>query len=387
MTRRRLWSMAVVCIVVSLPSFTLAQTVCGDADQDGTVDFGDFATIVNYLSEGGPYPSASGDCDNRSGITISDAQTVIRYIFCGESPFDCVIQSSYGFSPSLADTVFLPFMAAIPDGLDTVRLPVVTSLAVDTRAFYIPCEVSETNGPGRFQLNRVDEVNDWGLGHGSEPSPNTAALVGFETCEHPDSIAGRHTFFNMVFTRSQPGLADIICVAVIRTPTLRIAVERGGDLYTPVVMYYEVPVPHPTVTASPSSLNMIAEAGYWTKTSYDVTFTSDGAQVSFDLGVSDDWIVIENPSPTGYTTPATITVKANASALILGDYQGQITVSNANPDDAEFVPSAIDVALSTTEPLIIPPGDLNCDGAVTLGDIMLLVDCLFISVHPVPACE
>jgi len=395
MTRRKImWSVAVVCIVVSLPSFTLAQTVCGDADQGGNVSLLDVFTILDYVLLGAdvepPLPWFA-DCDNRYGVTMADAGAITRYLFVTGEPseLDCVINDTYDFSPSLSDTVFLPYMTAIPDGLDVVELPVMTSLASDTKAFYIPCRGYETNGPGRFQLTGIDQLIETEdiIINGTTKPLDTAVLIAHEKYYRRDHLSGRRTIFALVFTRSQPGLAEVRCLDVVRSSVLRIAVEKGGDLYTPVIQYYEVPIPHPVVTATPSPLNMTAEGGYWSKTSYDVTFTSDDAIVSFDLGVSDEWIVIENPSPTGYTTPATITVKSNASALTPGDYQGQITISNANPDDAEFVPSAIDIALAVTEPLVIPPGDLNCDGMVSLGDVMLLIDCLFINTRPVPSCE
>jgi len=388
MTLRRMWIMAVVC-AVGIPSFTLAQTVCGDANQSGMVTMIDIVRIYDYVGLGPNIVpiSASADCDNRAGITISDAQTLGLYFFSFENRLDCVIQSSYGFSPSLADTVFLPFMTAIPDGLDSVKLPVITSLAVDTRAFYIPCRGYETNGPGRFQLTRVDAVDVCPLGYGRQVLEDTAVLLGQETDEAHGDLTGRHTYFSMVFKRNQPGLADIACTDVVRSTTLRIAVEKNGDLFTPVVMYYEVPLPHPVVTASLSSLNITAEAGYWSTLSYQVTFTSDLWPVSFNLATSDGWIVIDDPSPTGYTTPATITVRANASILDPGDYAGQLVVSDMSPADAEFIPAAVDVTLTVTEPLVHPPGDLNCDGRVSISDIVLMVDCLFINARPVPTCH
>lgn len=389
MRRLRLVIVA-VALIPGLPLVTMSQTVCGDANQSGTVSVSDLFTIANYmLYEAGVVPpiSASADCDNRLGITISDAETVIQYLFHDDNHFDCLIQSTYSLSLSLADTVFLPSMVAIPDGLDSVSLPIITSFAADTRAFYVPVQGSETSGPGRFQLSRIDDTEAVNWGVSRRISPDTAVLLGMEMDESQSDFTGRHTYCSMVFKRSLPGLADITCTGVVRSPTLRIAVEKNGDLFTPVVQYYQMTRPHPVVAALPTSLSITSNAGYWSKTSYDVTFTSDGLPVSFDLSVSDPWLVIDNPSSSGYTSPATITVRANASALAPGDYAGQIIVSDISPADAEFVPSAVSVTLTVIEPLVIPPGDLNCDGRVSISDIILLVDCLYIHARPVPTCD
>lgn len=375
-------------VVLSLSSSqALSQTVCGDANGDGSVDIGDIVTIFAYLSYGdivGP----GADCDNRSGVTIGDAQAITDYIF-DSGALDCSIQDVYTFPPSLNDTIFLPFMVGIPDDVDSVKLPIITFFEAGTRAVYVPTQTYETNGPWLFNLSRIDR--EYGLlGYGQKVASDTAIVMVCEIPDAPESIlAGRHSFFELVFRRTQPGLAAINCASVIRSETLKMrpAVSKGGNLYTPVIQYYQVPVPTPVVTVSPSPLNMEAKAGFWSTATYQVSFISDLGPVSFNLAPSDSWLLIDNPSPTGYTTPATITVRANASALAPGDYAGQITIADISPADAEFVPAVVDVTLAVTVPMTFPPGDINCDGNVTIGDISVLIDCLFINVRPIPVCE
>ena len=384
----RLVVMVVTC-VVGLSAPALPQ-VCGDANGNGTINLGDIAMMCTWLAMGdasGLTPNGRWDCDNRQGVTIADVEVITQYLI-GENPtFDCVINNTYGFTPSLSDTVFLPYMNSIPDELDSVALPIMTSFAENTRAFYIPIWAHETEGPGLFSLTGAETVEDISFGYAGRAWPDTAALMGNETEPIGEPFTGRHSPFQLIFTRNQSGLANIACPDVVRSPTLRIAVEKNGDLYTPVVVYVEVPLPHPIVTTTPSPLAMAAKAGFWSTALYQVTFTSDLGPVSFKLAASDSWIVIDDLSPTGYTTPATITVQANASTLGVGDYAGQITFTDVTPAEAELLPAALDVTLAVTEPMMFPPGDLNCDGQVSIGDVALLIDCLFINTRPLEPCQ
>jgi hypothetical protein len=307
--------------------------------------------------------------------------------------FDCSIGDIYTFPQSLTDTIYLPFMVAIPDGVNNVSLPVITALSVDTRAYYITALGFETNGPGLFEGSTVvpdEDCNSFGLGRFLWPGKDSLAIAvtdpnpGFHS-----ELPGRHSCFNIGFTRKAPGLAAISVSNILRSDVLKLrtCVAKFGNLYEPVIMYYQVPVPTPTVTVSPAPLLMESDAGFWSTETYQVTFTSDMTPVSFNLAASDPWIVIDDLSPTGYTTPATITVRANASALATGVHNGQIVFSNLDPADATMVPAALDVVLTVTDPVIYPPGDINCDGNVTISDISILIDCLFIDTRPVPACD
>jgi hypothetical protein len=378
--------MLLIVLVLLILSPQAFSQVCGDANGDGYVSISDITLIFNYLYYPSGYPTlrSEADCDNRTGVTIGDAQAITDYVFFG-GLLDCSIQDVYTFPPSQNDTIFLPYMVDIPDGVDSVKLPVITSFETGTRSVYIPTLTQETNGPGLFNPSRVDKQSGL-LGLGRKVGPDTTVMM---VCE-VEELAGRHSFFELVFHRLQPGLAAITCASMIRNETLELVpsvIKNGGDLYTPVIQYYQVPTPTPVVTVSPSPLHMETKAGFWSTASYEVTFTSDLGSVSFKLAASDSWIAIDGPAATVYTTPATITVRANASALAAGDYSGQITFTDITPADAGFLPAVLDVTLSVVEPTIYPPGDLNCDGYVTIGDVSLLIDCLFINTRPVPACE
>jgi len=391
------WILAVLFVGFAMP-MTASSQVCGDASADGDLDIADIAILIDYLSTSqGQQPTlgSKADCDDRVGITIGDVDALMDYFFVSfdQSRLDCTIQDVYTFPPSLNDTIFLPYMMAIPDGVDQVTLPVITSLEAGTTAFYITALTLETNGPNLFQGTKINDSSS-ALSTGRFILPNKDSVVMIACDQNAGSwggalLPGHQKAFEIVFTRTQPGLAAISCPSIVRSEPnrLRTCVAKGGNLYEPVIQYYEVPAPTPQVIVSPSPLAMTSWAGFWSTGTYQVSFTSDLTPVSFNVAPSDSWIVIEDPSPTGYTTPATITVRANASMLASGIHNGQLIFSDINPADAEFSPSALDVVLTVTDPIVYPPGDLNCDGQVSIGDIVLLIDCLFIDTRPVPACE
>jgi hypothetical protein len=381
----RLLVLVVVCMIGM--SVSASAAICGDADNSGFVSIGDYARVIDHIAITGYPVDTAADCDNRAGITVGDLEALTRFLFYDDPSLDCSIAATYGFAPSLEDTVFLPYMTGIPGDLSTVTLQVMTSFAENTRGFYIPCRTYESEGPGRFKINSIESLNEYANFLGARLPYDTAIMVGTEIDETAISLTGRQTLFNLNFNRVQPGGASISCLDVVRTSTLRIAVEKGGDLYTPVVVYYEVPLPHPVVTVTPTPLAMESRSGRWSTGSYTVSLTADIRSASFKVTASDSWIAIDEPSTTVYTTPATITVRANASALDPGEYTGQITFTDIDPVDAEFVPAPLEVTLTVTEPITFPPGDINCDGKVTISDISMLIDCLFINTRPVPACE
>ncbi len=60
-------------------------TECGDANGDGTVNISDAVSLIAYIFSGGPAPSPllAGDANCDSAVNISDAVYLIAYIFVG----------------------------------------------------------------------------------------------------------------------------------------------------------------------------------------------------------------------------------------------------------------------------------------------------------------
>ncbi len=61
--------------------------VCGDANGDATVNISDAVSLIAYIFAGGqaPEPLLAGDADNNATVNISDAVYLIAYIFAGGS--------------------------------------------------------------------------------------------------------------------------------------------------------------------------------------------------------------------------------------------------------------------------------------------------------------
>jgi hypothetical protein len=73
--------------VAMVPSFaqpnSCPATICGDANNDGSVDIADAVYLVNYIFAGGPAPDplGAGDADCSDDINIADCIYLVIYIF------------------------------------------------------------------------------------------------------------------------------------------------------------------------------------------------------------------------------------------------------------------------------------------------------------------
>jgi len=366
--------------------------VCGDANDDGKTSISDILTMMVVMGHdpGLPYDSANADCDDRLGLTISDATVVAAHMFWESDLRDCIIQNVYSFAPSSEDTIFVPMITSIPSYITSVSLPIVTSFSGNSYGFYLPLIFDQGAGPGLFTVSDCEGVSgrpftpyaDFADGWDGD----TLVVNAFALNPTGLSAEGRDTIAFIHFSRSTPGEAQILPELVERSARWKTSVAKDGDLYTPVIVYYEVALPVVAATVEPINFALAAMAGKWSFDDVEVAFTSVTAPVSFELQVSDPWIVIDDFQSGGYTTPATITVRADATELTVGDYSGQITIVNPVPAEAEFNSLVVDVNLHVGDPLAFPWGDLNCDGQITIGDISLLIDCLFITLTPISPC-
>jgi hypothetical protein len=65
------------------------QGICGDANNDGTVNVSDAVYIINYVFVGGGEPQpvlACGDANGDGMVNVSDAVWIINYVFVGGGP-------------------------------------------------------------------------------------------------------------------------------------------------------------------------------------------------------------------------------------------------------------------------------------------------------------
>jgi hypothetical protein len=64
--------------------------ICGDANGSGSVNISDAVSLIAYIFSGGPAPNplAAGDANCSGSINVSDAVYLIAYIFAG-GPAPC----------------------------------------------------------------------------------------------------------------------------------------------------------------------------------------------------------------------------------------------------------------------------------------------------------
>jgi len=83
--------------------------LCGDANNDGSVNVSDAVFIINYVFSGGPAPYAAlacGDANTDGSVNVSDAVYIINYVFSGGSaPANCTPSS-----PNWLDGDCCPFI-------------------------------------------------------------------------------------------------------------------------------------------------------------------------------------------------------------------------------------------------------------------------------------
>jgi hypothetical protein len=75
------------------------EGICGDANEDGTVNVSDAVYIINFVYVGGDPPEpvlACADANSDAAVNVSDAVYIINYVFTGGAPpEDCSPGSWY----------------------------------------------------------------------------------------------------------------------------------------------------------------------------------------------------------------------------------------------------------------------------------------------------
>jgi hypothetical protein len=341
-----------------------------------------------------PANPADANVDGRVGITFSDAVMIIHTIF---GPYDityppntCNLGLTYTLSAS-ADSVFFPQMPAVPDGIDTVLLPVVTVLDSNSRGVYLPFLVSGAV-TDKFKFDRFVShfATQIMTGPWSSAMLTDTGCLEWAALDWPGwpagIVAGRKTITSLRYVRTAPGTGSITPVLVERSNLWKPTVVKNEDLFVPFTGYYNYALPPETLKVSMGSLNYDAVAGYPAADSFVVSFTSSGVPISFQLSPSESWITVVDTGAVGFRTPCSVVIKADATAVGIGNYTGQIAFTAMNPSAPSTIP-AIDVGLMVRAPNTYPFGDLDCDGIVDISDLTKLIDRLYISLSPLAPCQ
>jgi len=366
---RKLVLLLVAALALLAVPLSVQSQICGDVNNHPPVDLADVSHLVNFLAFGpSPVNPAMADCDGRAGITISDDVALFNYMFM-EGFLDCSASGVYSSNYTVGDSVYWPRMLNIPDGIDSVSLPVRVMLQPDAQGYYLPFLNQGVGANGVFRLTAITDIAENFVAYGARGA-DTSVLI---TASHDaGQYQGVNTLFTLHYVRSTPGAGNIVPQLVDRSTLWFPSFERNGDLFRIAVVPTEQFLPPETLHASPVTLGYASMAGKVAPDSFLVSFSSTGVPISFNIASSDPWIILLNNPPTGFTTPASIWVKADATALGIGDYTGHINMIPTKPSTPK-TPDAVTVTFHVIPPVTYPPGDFNCDGICDLSDLSAII--------------
>jgi hypothetical protein len=368
-------------LLLALPAVTSAQ-VCGDANASGTVDLSDVSYLFAYLTMNAPLPPGSIDLDAHAGVTLSDNVRMLRYLVGSMSQPDCNLTLNYSFAYAPDDTIFVPHMADVPDGLDTVLLPVTGTLSQNSGGLYLPILHGDALSTSNFKLNHIyAEDFQWAVAtSGNVFTTDTTVLC----ISSGSDLVGRQLYFTLEYVRTAPGLGQVRPEAVNRNALWRTAFERNSDMLIPNVVIADIPLPKDSLVSAPNSFSYTARAGKASLDTFNLSLSATGPAAPYTLSASDEWIRLVNYSGPG-TTPATIRVTANAEFLVAGSYSGSITVSSSDPE-VVVDPVTLPVNVTVLPPIVFASGDFNCDGVIDLSDLTRMIAYLVMRLPLPPPC-
>ncbi len=356
--------------------------VCGDINGDGgSVDVSDWVYLIYWLYDGPapPYPSLA-DMDGRSGLTIGDVSYFQNYLFEYGPPPDCSGAGTYSYAAAESDTIFLPRLMGIPESVESLVIPIFTSLQTNTVGFYVPAiESAESNGVFRFDSLSVQDGATMNENFGGRTIwGDTLILVA--TSQYSNSlISGVKAYYNTHFTRVASGLGNISFEATDRGDSRRFAVVKDdGDLYIPVVHYLDA---MPEFLQAPTDeLTFAAVRLFPSNDSYDIDITATSGTINWEVETDADWLTF---SSTAGTTPSTLNVTVGEIDMPAGIYTG--TISLHNVDDVYGFDQGIDIGVQLKLISPHPSMDANCDGMLNISDLTYLVNYLYgIPLGPAP---
>ncbi len=369
--------------------------ICGDVDDNGQVTIGDLLMLIEGIARPAmqseeQFHTAEGDCDGRAGITLTDAVVVSDYLFSAVDNRDCSASGTYSLALAPDDTVFVPYINGVSNNIDLLELPVLASVLESTDGVYISLVCDDAISDGLFSFERVHSTEQFSDGYlpiGMTPYATADVSMFILETMAGSIIEPRKSFFELDFNRSSEGVANVAPTELVRSPEVRITVEKDGDLFIPVIVYYEYFLPDPILTVDPATLSFSAFSGRESSQTYEISFTSTEQAVTFDLDISEPWLALDGTPAGPYTTPVSFWVTADATALLPANYAATITPVSVDPAETILLDATVTVDFTVNPEPEYPWGDLNCNGEVTIGDISLMVDCVFINPRPIPDCR
>jgi len=373
---------ASICIVAL--SADVAGQICGDVDNDGSLNILDMAYYLDWLTAFGPSPPivSLSDIDDKSGSTIADIVRLSDYFFYNPANApDCNPGDVYDYEISNADTVFLPVAFADPSVVNEVELPIVTSFSDSVIGMYLVVFNNGSENSGHYKA-----VSTWYSSGGSTPinlSHNNADSSFFALSRIATSIvSGVNTFFSIIFdTTGMAGSGYIAVDKVDRSSEWRSCIaKKNGQLYLPIFAVMTHTYNHLIIDdagilyALPLGIDSSAAP-----TVRDIT--SNNEMISWEAEADTSWIVLDK---TAGQTPDQIQISIDKTGLNYGWHRGSVTIWNS--DYPRTFPRTIGVSLHIG-PVNYAGIDANCDGNFNVGDVTYLIDYLFGDPIGPPPCE
>ncbi len=399
--RNTLTSLFLICFAFA-PLPTNAQQ-CGDVNNSGIQpNISDWVYLMTFMGRtSGTAPLMQnwsiGDVDHREDLTVADLVMFGNYMWLGTpGTLTCNITGNYSFGVSGADTIFIPRILSLPDGIDSVRLPVRSNFQPHIQGVYVPMLKAGVPDNGIFRYEGAAPADIYGNfyydGNHQCLTCDTIVLIvqGFfsETSvdDSTNVMAGAKTLAYLRYKRISAGDGAVAPVAVNRNELWKPSIEINSDLLTPVIQYYDFQFPPETLKVSPGSLDFNAIAGLPVADSFVVNFTSSGLPISFGLIASEPWVTIVDTGAPGFRTPCSVPVKVNPETVGIGSHSAQVDFTSLTPAAPVSIPH-IGVSLNVRAPNIWPLGDLDCDGLIDISDLSAMIDHLYISLTPLVPCQ
>ena len=144
--------------------------------------------------------------------------------------------------------------------------------------------------------------------------------------------------------------------------TISVAATGAGNSPRTVAVALTVtaaPPPSPNLSTTPSSLNFAFQIGSANPAAQNVSVSSSGPALNYNVSTSTAWL---SATPASGTTPGSLSVSMNPSGLAAGTYNGTVSVSATsagNSPQRVSVTLTVTVAPPATPNLVITPGLLS----------------------------
>lgn len=362
--------------VLALPGFAVAGP-CGDADGNLSVNVDDQIFLHQYLTViGAPVPIGNADVDDKLGISFGDDYRLLMH-FLDSLDLDCTSSGTYSLTLSTVDTLFLPRMLNIPDRVTHVVMNVRVSVGADAQGMCFPLLESDSAGAEHFDLQEVRSLNPNNIFYGFPSLVGAQGIGGLSTV--PDTMVlafaghapmtGSSEYFQLIYRRTSPGVCDLQPLAVNRDSLNGPVILRGDDLFFPQIVYTDSSIPEPAMTVVPDSLVFQTIAGERSSATGGLQMWTQNGPATFVLEPTEPWIRVGERWGTmqGFSR-----IWTDAAGLMPGTYTGTIQISTLEPT-VIISQSVIPVTMTVVEPPAFPTGDINCNGAVDLTDLAIVL--------------